>query len=153
MARAITIEAFYPGDADEIFASALDFSELRAAMSGLATYEGLPEGEAQEGQHYTLDVTLFGWMKNAGHEIFLETLNRQERWLQSRERNATIRRWDHHLSVQPHEKGAVWTDTVILDAGWQTWFVSLFVAYVYRYRHKRRETLSLKSWSKRGLDD
>lgn len=150
MPRRIIIEAIYPGDADRIFESALDFAELANAMSGLASYAGLPAGEVCEGQRYTLDVTLFGWLTTSGHEIFVETLNRPERWLQSREHNPSVRRWDHHLSVQPHEHGAIWTDAITLDAGWQTWFASFFVAFVYRYRHKRRNALRLTTRSERA---
>ena len=36
----VIIEARYPGDADTVFAEALNFAELREAMRGLARYEG-----------------------------------------------------------------------------------------------------------------
>lgn len=149
MARQVIIEAIYPGDPDEIFAAALDFSELQDAMAGLARYQGLPVKRVEEGQRFVVDVTLWGWLKNPGHEIYVERLNHEENWLQTRERNAAIKRWDHRLSVEAHEHGAVWTDAITVDAGWRSWFVSLFVGYVYRYRHKRRRALAITTRSLR----
>lgn len=150
MARQVIIEAVYPGDPDAIFASALDFSELQDAMAGLAQYEGLPAEPVKQGQRIVIDVTLWGWMKNSGHEIYVETLNRVDRWLQSREKNAAIKRWDHHLSVQPHEKGALWRDAITVDAGWRSFLLGFFVGYVYRYRHKRRNALEITTRSTRA---
>ncbi len=57
MATRVTVTAFYEGDADAIFAQAMQFAELREAMAGLAEYRGLPDQAAEEGQTLTVDVT------------------------------------------------------------------------------------------------
>ena len=148
MAWEITIEARYPRDADTVFAEALNFAELREAMRGLATYDGLPEGEVTEGMTAVVDITLFGIVRNSGHTMHVERLDRAARVIQSREHNRTVSRWDHTLSVQPlpgsnGEVGCLWTDRVVIDAPRGAWATALFARYVYARRHRHRGALSI----------
>lgn len=143
MAAIVDIEAHYDWDADALFAEALNFGELAEAMRGFAVYDGLPNGAAQEGETYTVDVTIWGVFKNTGHVIHVERVDRLGRILQSREYNPGVRRWDHTLSIQPKDCGAVWSDRVVVDAGWRTWALARFVAYVYLRRHRRRNAASI----------
>ncbi len=78
-----------------------------------------------------------------GHVIHVERLDQPARIIQSRESNPSIRRWDHTLSVQPDGARVRWTDSVILDAGWQTFLTARFCAYVYRRRHRHRQALEI----------
>ncbi len=142
--RTIEVKATYAADADEMFADAMSFAELRDAMSGLATYEGLPaDGLAEQGARHVVDVTMWGWLKTRGHVMEIETVDYESRIAQSREHNPAIKRWDHTISIQPENGKTVWTDTVVLDAGWRTVFVSRFVVYVYTYRHRARKALRI----------
>lgn len=150
-ARIVEIKAVHPGDPDRVFAEAMQFDELKSAMSGLATYDGLPDGAvAEEGQTYTVDVTLWGWLKNGGHVMHVERLDWEARLIQSREHNASVKRWDHCLTVEPHEQGALWTDRIVIDAGWQTPFTARFARYVYTYRHTHRSALSIEQSIRRA---
>ncbi len=143
MPYAVTIEARYPRDADTVFAEALQFSELAEAMRGLAAYDGLPEGEAYEGQTCTVDVTLFGVFRNPGHMMHVERLDRAARVLQSREHNPSVRRWDHTLSVQPEGDGCLWTDRILVDAARAAWATAHFARFVYARRHRHRAAQSI----------
>ncbi|WP_432448721.1 hypothetical protein [Aliiroseovarius marinus] len=148
MTYRVTVIASYPRNADTVFAEACEFSELVEAMKGIASYDGLPDGPAQEGQTYIVDVTLFGVIKNPGHKMMVERLDRQARILQSRESNPSVRRWDHELSVQPdgaEGQGALWTDTVEIDAPRNAWFTAQFARFVYTRRHKKRGAAHLTS--------
>ncbi|MCI5043456.1 MAG: hypothetical protein MRY72_02065 [Aquisalinus sp.] len=143
MTALITVTALYDGNADAIFREAMNLSELVEAMSGLATYEGLPEEPAKEGETYTVDVTMWGFLKTRGHVMHVETLDYENRIIQSREHNPAIRRWDHNLSVQPLGDKVLWTDQIELDAGWRTFGAARFCAYVYQRRHKYRKALKI----------
>lgn len=144
MAQALVLEARYRGDADAMFAAALDFSEMTDAMKGIAVYENAPEGDIAEGMTLSLDVTMFGFMKTRGHEITVERIDHANRIIQSRERNPSVRRWDHTISIQAEgDDGVLWTDRVEIDAGWQTWGTVRFAGYVYGYRHRTRRALSI----------
>ena len=145
MARRIIVTAWYEGDADEIFQQAIQFSELQEAMAGFATYDGLPDEAAKQGDTYTVDVTFWGLLKNKGHVMHVETLDHQKRFIQSREHNPNIKRWDHHLSVHQEGDRARWGDDVVIDAGWQSAFAARFGLYVYRRRHRHRKALELTS--------
>ena len=149
MTRQITVTARYPTDADATFAEAIHFSEMVEAMRGIATYTGLPDDVVREGETYVVDITLFGVMKNPGHTMYVETLDRQSRVIQSREHNAQVTRWDHHLSIQPHGNGCLWTDTVVIEAPRMEWFTARFAAFVYTRRHKHRGAEALQTLVKR----
>lgn len=140
----VKITALYNGDADEIFRGALEFSELIDAMSGFAKYEGLPDKAAVEGETYTVDVTLWGLVKNPAHSMFIEKIDYKNRVLQSREHDEMIAQWDHNLSVHPFNDKVRWVDAVVIDAGWRTGFMARFAGYVYRRRHKYRKALDIK---------
>lgn len=136
--------ATYDGDADHIFESALNFSEMAAAMTGMARYVGLPEdGTAQEGDRMTFEVTFWGFLKMPPHNVYIETLDRAKRVVQSREYGEGIDQWDHNLSVQPADGVAMWTDTVVIDADWKTGIVAHFAAYMYTRRHKFRKAQTI----------
>ncbi len=143
MAKRVIVNAYYHGDADEIFASAQNFEELKDAMKGFARYEGIEDKPAKEGQTYTVDVTFWGFYTVRGHVIHLETLNQEERWMQSREHSPQIKRWDHHLSVHPDGDRVRWADSIIIDAGWQTFGAARFAAFVYQRRHRHRQALEI----------
>jgi hypothetical protein len=147
MPTTIEITAYYRESPDTVFQSALRFSEMAEAMSGLATYAGLPENDtAREGETVVIDVTFWGWFKQKGHKMYVERLDPKARIIQSRESGNGIKRWDHTLSVQPDGLMACWTDTVVIDAGWKTFLVAGFAAYVYRRRHRyrRADSVSLR---------
>ena len=143
MSALVVISARYAGDADAVFREAVNFSEMVEAMSGLATYEGLPDEPARENETYTVDVTMWGFLKTKGHVMHVETLDYENRIIQSREHNPAIKCWDHRLTVQPVGEYVLWTDRVELDAGWRTFAAARFCAYVYQRRHKYRRALEI----------
>ena len=144
MTYQVTITAGYPREADTVFAEACHFAELVEAMRGIARYDGLPGGEAQEGETYVVDVTLFGLVRNPGHTMHVERLDRAARVIQSREHNRSVSRWDHTLSVQPGGAGCVWTDKVFVDTPRGGWFTARVAAFVYARRHHHRGALSIR---------
>jgi hypothetical protein len=143
MATEVIVTAFYPKDPDEVFAEAIQFSEMQEAMHGLATYDGLPDDILREGETYVVDVTFLGFLKNKGHTMFLERLDIPNRLVQSRETNPPVIRWDHILTVSPDPQGSVWVDRIIIEAGWQTGLMARFARYMYTRRHKHRSALSI----------
>ena len=149
MAAIVRIEATYPEDPDAVFKSALRYGELAEAMNGIAAYEGLPPGEAQEGQTFDVTVTFWGWMKNPPHTIHVEKRDDAARLLQSREHGGWITRWDHRLQVVPETRGCRWIDEIVIDGGWRTFMAAGFAKYVYSTRHKARNALEIQS-SKHG---
>lgn len=150
MAYTIVVEAAYSSDADRVFQNALNVSEMRDAMRGLAVYHGLPDRDLQQGETLCVDVTFLGLFTTRNHVMYVERIDHANRVVQSREHNRAFKRWDHTLSIQPASNGCLWRDTVVLDAGWKTAFVSLFCRFVYSRRHRMRNAENIRSLIVRG---
>lgn len=138
-ARILTVSAFYPRDADTVFAEAIDIPAMIHATRGLATYRGLPEGSFEEGRSYQTYVTVWGWMHNPRYRIHVERLDPAARLMQSREQGRAIRQWDHTLRVTPTQGGAIWCDSIIVDSGLLTGYMVRVGRYLYKYRHSMRD--------------
>lgn len=145
-ARILTVAAFYPRDADAVFAEAIDLDAMVAATRGLATYKGLPSGSLEEGQSYQTYVTVWGWMHNPRYRIHVERLDPAARLVQSREQGRAIRRWDHTLTVEDAPGGCIWTDRVHVDSGWLTPYMVRVGRHLYQHRHRTREADEITSW-------
>ena len=146
MSKIVQVTATYNGNADQIFGSALRFSEMAEAMAGLASYAGLPANDtAIEGETIVVDVTILGLFKQLGHRIHIERIDPDKRMIQSRESGNGIRKWDHTLSVQPDGETVCWTDTIVVDAGMRTTVMAYFAAMMYKRRHRRRKALAVSS--------
>ncbi|RLQ88959.1 hypothetical protein [Notoacmeibacter ruber] len=145
MERIVTVEAFYDRDPDVLFGEALDLAELKRAMEGLATYEGLPDRPLVEGDRFKTTVTLFGFLKNDDHIMQVEVVDHRRKMVRSRESSPSFQRWDHTLTIEPHRQGALWRDRVIVDTGWTTPISARICRHLYRYRHRRRQALRIDS--------
>jgi hypothetical protein len=139
MTRELTVTARYPRDADTVFAEALSFDEMARATRGVAVYKDLPEGSMEEGRTYTLNVTVWGVMRNPHYQVHVERLDHAGRRIQSREFGWMIRQWDHTLTVEPDGEGCRWTDRILIDCSWATGYMSWVARTLYRKRHLNRQ--------------
>lgn len=81
---------------------------------------------------------LFGVIPLGTHTIFIERIDTAAREIQTRESEPLVRRWDHLVRVRSSGDGqSLYSDEIIIDAGWVTPFVWLF-AYCF-YRHRQRK--------------
>lgn len=139
MPRELTVTARYARDADAVFAEALSFAEMARATRGVAVYRDLPGGDMEEGRTYTLNVTVWGVMRNPEYRMHVERLDRPARLIQSREAGWMIRQWDHTLEVTPDGDGCLWSDRIVIDCGWATGYMSWVARVLYRRRHANRQ--------------
>lgn len=137
-ARVLTVSAFYPRDADTVFAEAIDIPAMIHATRGLATYKGLPDGAFQEGHSYETYVTVFKWMHNPHYQIHVERLDPATRLMQSREQGRAIEQWDHTLTVTPKGNGAIWSDRIFVECGLLTGYMVRVGRHLYKHRHRMR---------------
>jgi hypothetical protein len=95
--------------------------------------ERWPEGATLHFRGY-----LFGIIPIGTHTIFFERIDPAARELQSREVGRLVRRWDHLVRVRPTGDGrTLYSDEIIIEAGWLTLFVWLFAQWFYRHRQRR----------------
>jgi ligand-binding SRPBCC domain-containing protein len=135
----LTVTARYPRPADAVFADALSFDEMAEATRGTAVYRDLPESPMQQGRTYTLNVTVWGVMRNPRYQVHVERIDPDARIVQSREHGWMIRQWDHTLSITPDGDGCTWSDRILIDCAWATPFMSRVARSLYRARHRNRQ--------------
>lgn len=143
MERIVKVEAIYRKDPDRLFEEALELREMKDAMKGLASYDGLPDRPFVEGDRFETTVTLFGVLTNTDHVMEVETVDRQRRLVQSRETSPSFKRWDHTLTIEPCSGGSLWRDCVIIDTGWSTPLSARICRHLYRHRHRQRQALEI----------
>jgi hypothetical protein len=91
-----------------------------------------------EGATLRFRIYLFGIVPLGTHTIFLERIDPAAREIQSRESEWLVRRWDHLVRVRPAGDGqTLYSDEIIIEAGWATFFVWLFAHWFYRHRQRR----------------
>ncbi len=95
--------------------------------------ERWPEGATLHFRGY-----LFGFIPIGTHTIFFERIDPAARELQSREGGGLVRRWDHLVRLRPTGEGrTLYSDEILIEAGWLTVFVWLFAQWFYRHRQRR----------------
>mgnify|MGYP001813401044 CR=1 FL=1 len=81
---------------------------------------------------------LFGILPMGERELVFERIDDERHEIQTRERDALIRRWDHLITVRDGgEGGARYRDRIEIDAGLLTLPVWLFAQWFYRHRQRR----------------
>ncbi|MEM9027576.1 MAG: hypothetical protein AAGC70_04330 [Pseudomonadota bacterium] len=142
----IDIAAGYGADPASAFMRAIQFSEIRAAMAGVAHYDGLPTaGSYAEAETYRTDIRFWGILPVRRHTIYVARLDLENRVLLTHESHKGIRTWHHMVRVSKADEGATWVDQITIDAGWQTPFVTRFAQHVYCRGHRSRGASRLQS--------
>lgn len=87
---------------------------------------------------YILRPLSLGFIPVGGlHYIFVEEINHQQYFIQTRECNSITKIWDHKLSWEVTENGnVIYTDEIELYAGEMTPFFAWYLTKFYKKRHK-----------------
>lgn len=141
----LVVCAYYPDRADQLFARARSFSETVRVAWPLTCFRGLPPADMIEGRTYVTDISVFGLFRVPGYRIQIETLDPDQRIMQSREGNDKIRSWDHFLCVDTQAYGSRWVDRVTIDAADATPWVAQFARLIYLWRHRCRRAMRVRT--------
>lgn len=138
------IAELYPLPAERVWAAALSHEILKATMSPLFTYDGLPEGDAEEGQEIRLVVRL-GPLALARWRILFTRRDDEAFLLESEESGTLVKSWRHETRVEAQgPEAALYCDRLAIDAGLLTGFVGPWAVAMYTERHTaRRAALGL----------
>ena len=131
----------YPLTAAELFARIVRFDELTEAMREIATYQGMPEGEAQVGQKFTVNVKLRGWLPTPPWTIQVVRRDDAASVLASLENGGPVKRWAHTIEIKETAHGSTMHDTIDIDAGMLTGFYVAQARSMYEARHAARRKL------------
>lgn len=142
MSQIVRLAHDYPLSADALFARIVRYDELTEAMRSLATYQGLPEGEARVGQSFTVRVKLRGWIPTPPWTIEVIRRDDAARVLASIENGGPVKRWAHTIEIEDRpEGGCIMRDTIEIDAGLLTGFYVGQAKAMYEARHAARRKL------------
>ena len=113
--------------------------ELSRPLLHFVPADGAPFPERWlEGTTWRFNGYLFGLLPLGAHTIFVERIDPGARTIQTRESGGLIRRWDHQLRVRPSPNGrTLYSDEIIIEAGWLTGLVWLYAQGLYRHRQRR----------------
>ena len=134
--------ADYPVPADALWALVVRYDALDAAAGRLASYAGLPDGEADTGQEFTVQIHLLGILPLPPWTIRILERDDGRRILRSEEWGGGVHTYRHTLEVSPlGDRTCRHTDRLEIGAGWQTPLVTLAARRIYRARHPLRRKL------------
>ena len=137
----LLVTASYNQDPDLLFTRASSFADMMEVTRKIAIYDNLPKGLMEEGKTYSTDIRVFRLFKNSDFKIRIDRLSFEDRVMISQEGNGIVRTWRHKLEIKPAHSGAVWTDSLEIDAGILTPVVTRFAKFMYLQRHKNRGAL------------
>ncbi|WP_161635632.1 SRPBCC family protein [Actibacterium mucosum] len=139
--RTVTLTHDYPVPPATLWALVTDYGALAEVMRGLVHFDGLPQGRTETGQHLQVGVSLFGRLPRQPYEMTVLRSDDAAMVLQSSERGAGVKSWNHTLTVTPTQGGSRLTDVIEIDAGWLTFAFARWARFLYGARHKPRMRL------------
>lgn len=138
MSRRIMLSHDYACSAEKLWNLVISFDALAKVSVGLTRFEGLPEGQAFTGQTVEVMVSLFGKLPPQPYTMKVVVCDAQTMLLQSEEKGAGVKSWNHTLRILKTEAGCNLTDRIEIDAGLLTPLFSMWAKYLYGARHKPR---------------
>ncbi len=138
MPKTIALTHAYEAAPEAVWALATDFDALQTVMEGLVSFEGLPDGRLQRGQHLEVGVSLFGKLPAQPYTMDVIELDDAEMRFKSREAGAGVKSWQHELQVVPVGQGCEIREQITIDAGLLTPLYVAWARYMYKRRHPKR---------------
>lgn len=93
---------------------------------------------------YLCSMQLFGFLPIGRQviDISFPPPDGDTRYVRDNGRSASIKRWDHWISISPEGEGTRYEDRLDLDAGWRTPVVAAFAKAFYTHRQSRWRKLA-----------
>lgn len=108
-------------------------------MAKIRLLNGQEHETWQEGFTYQMRILSYGFLPFGGvHEIYIEEINDEETFVQTREKNKIVKIWDHRLRFQSEESDVTsYEDKVTIYAGWMTPIFASYLKSFYKMRHRK----------------
>ncbi|MEP5151659.1 SRPBCC family protein [Planktotalea sp.] len=138
MPKTISLTHHYTSPADLVWQVATDLDHLKEVTKSLLSYKNMPSRQIYEGQHLTVDVSLFGKMPYQPYEMTVEKLDHETRSFASFEKGAGVKSWQHRLQVIEDAAGSRIEESIEIDAGVLTPVFAMWAKFMYNKRHAPR---------------
>jgi hypothetical protein len=108
-------------------------------MAYIRMLNGLDHESWQEGFTYQLKIKTYGFIPTGGiHYIYLEEVNEEKTFIQTREHNNMAKVWDHRLSFEAvGEDSTTYEDRIVIYAGGMSWIFAKYLLVFYKMRHRK----------------
>jgi len=115
-------------------------------LAHIKLLNGLDHKKWEVGFTYEMKIKTLGILPFGGiHYIFIETIDEENTFIQTREHNESAKVWDHLLKFEPHNQNmTAYTDQVTLYAGNMSWIYSRYLRMFYKMRHRKWNKLLSK---------
>lgn len=145
MLKRVRTEHTYEVGADRLWACCVSYDCLAKMMASLVSYDGLPDGDMQQGDGLELKVTHFKFTQPVSWWVSVLERDDDNRILRTSEKGGAIHSYFHRLTVQ--EIGVTQSrliDEIEFDAGWLSTPMKWWIQHIYKTRDApRREILGL----------
>ena len=141
MPKTISLTHSYDAPSATVWAMATDYEALAKVMEGLVSFEGLPEGRIEKGQHLEVMVSLFGKLPAQPYTMDLLEFDDDEMRFKSSEVGAGVKSWVHELQVVAVGQGCEIREKITVDAGLLTPVFAAWARFMYKRRHGKRLAL------------
>lgn len=138
MPKTISLTHAYDASPKAVWAIATDFEALAKVMEGLVSFEGLPTGRIEKGQHLEVMVSLFGKLPAQPYTMDLLDVDDAEMRFKSSEVGAGVKSWVHELQVVAVGQGCEIREQITIDAGLMTPLIAAWARFMYKRRHGKR---------------
>ena len=98
-----------------------------------------------EGATVRSKAYLFGIVPFGTRTLRFERVDQHAREIQTRERDALIKKWDHLIRIaEAHDGQTHYSDEIEIDAGLLTPLVWLFASWFYRHRQRKWQKVACR---------
>ncbi len=139
MTKTVHLTHPYSYPARQVWAVATDLDHLETVTAGLLAFRDLPSGAIYQGQHLTVQVSLFGTLPYQPYEMTVIEFDQDTMMFRSNEVGAGVKSWRHSLDVIAQGEGHCRIEEQIeIDAGVMTPIFAAWARFMYRKRHAPR---------------
>ena len=144
----VYVESVFDCPAPKVWHELLNSSSFVHIIKPLVYTKPVNPSQYPERWHQGLKLVikpyLFSFLPMSKKTIFIEKVDSDSLFMQTRESDALVKVWDHAISVQDFGKEQTkYTDTIEIKAGIFTPIVWLFAKWFYRHRQNRWKELAL----------
>ena len=150
IARKLTVSSMIPMGVDAVWHKVKTSAALVFVARGMVTFQ--PSGGRfpdawQEGTTVTTRMRLYGIIPMGGlHSLHFESVDNENKVLQTRESDASAKVWDHRISLKANGTDSTfYQDEVIIYGGALTGLITFWARLFYIHRQKRWQQIAGRS--------
>ena len=151
MTRVVDLSTYLEAPPEKVWSAVKKPSTFAYVTKGLmdaavltgSSLEGMPDEDwAQAGRKIELKLKALSAIPLWRHTIEIQSVDEQNRTIQTSERGGAVKSWRHRITVEPEGTGSRYRDRVEIEAGVATPAVHALALMLYRYRQARWRELA-----------